>query len=238
MSEFRRNILMTSNTGGEILDPNLIFYAPMTEGDLTDHVTGISMQLTGKGSIEWNSSLQIYKITTPSTTYDTVLTFRSNKYWKDLIQDDYTVCAKICRFRNSYGTSNKARVFACSPVGSPTDEWSSYGMGIPANLFTVCGSSLDSSTACGANYEIIYSFVGAKHFNSSSNMYNTYYKNGTYVSGGSLQASKFTAYTDEINSGLNIGLTGHTNFRYCSFGIKDVRIYNKILTQEEINSLL
>lgn len=42
MSNFRRKI-MASNTGSEVLDPNLIFYAPMTEGDLTDHVTGISM---------------------------------------------------------------------------------------------------------------------------------------------------------------------------------------------------
>jgi hypothetical protein len=165
------------------------------------------------------------------------LTFRSNRYWKDLIQDDYTVCAKICRFRNSYGTSNKARVFACSPVGSPTDAWNSYGMGIPANLFTACGG-LETTTGCGENYEIIYSFVATKHFNSSSNLYYTFYRNGTNVSASSMQASKFTAYTDEVNSGLNIGLTGHTNFKYCSFGIKDVRIYNKILTQEEINSLL
>lgn len=237
MSNFRRNI-MASNTGSEVLDPNLIFYAPMTEGDLTDHVTGISMQLTGKGQIEWNNSLQIYKITTPSTTYDTVLTFRSNRYWKDLIQDDFTVCAKVCRFTNNYGTYNKARVFACSPVGSPTDAWTSYGMGIPANLFTAVGSSLQAATACGENYEIIYSFAALKHFTNNTNYQQTAYRNGIQVQSDSLQASKFTAYADEVNSGLNIGLTGHTNFRYCSFGIKDVRIYNKILTQEEINSLL
>ena len=68
-------------------------------------------------------------------------------------------------------------------------------------------------------------------------IYQIYYKNGNIISSGTGGQNKFSKLNNEDNSGLNIGLTGHTNYRYCTFGIKDVRIYNRILTQTEIQQL-
>lgn len=242
MSKFRRGLLISNGPGSEPLDSSLIFWAPMEQGDLTDHVTGIQMQLTGNGVIEWDNNVGIYKITTPSTTYNTVLTFiNPNRMWKNLIQDDYTVCAKICRFRNNYGTNNNCRVFACGPTGLPTDQWLKDGMGRPANNFVVAGGI---SGQFGNIYEQIYSFACATHYTGNiitipegtpDEIMQWYYKNGVMITNGATAAqSKFSRLSDEVNSGLNIGLTGHVNYRYCTFGIKDVRIYNRILTQQEI----
>ena len=163
MSNIRRTLLQQT----EKFDPSFIFWAPMKYGDLTDHITGIEMQQTGYGSIEWNNNVGIYKITTPSTTYNTVLTFTSNRLWKDLIGNGMTVCAKLCRFRNNYGTTNSCRVFACSPIGHPTDQWLKDGMGRPANNFVVTGG-ISGSGAIGENYEQIFSFAASTHWNGNT----------------------------------------------------------------------
>jgi hypothetical protein len=62
----------------------------------------------------------------------------------------------------------------------------------------------------------------------------TLYIDGNEIKVESKGAGRFTQYSDLVNSGLNIGLTGHANFRQCSFGIKEIRIYNRLLTPEEI----
>jgi hypothetical protein len=240
MSKFRRDLLISNSQGSEPLDSSLIFWAPMEQGDLTDHVTGIQMQLTGNGAIEWIDRLGIYMLTTPSSVNHAVLTFRNdNKLWKNYINNDYTVCAKICRFRNNYGVGNSTRVFACSPNPQETDRWFSKGMGVPANLFAV-GGGINGNAMCGNNYETIYSFATTRHFTgekSGNYDVSTYqnFKNGQMFSSGTDNVkSKFSEFSDIDNSGLNLGNCGHAVAAYCTFGIKDVRIYNRILTQQEI----
>lgn len=235
------NVQSDDNT----LDPTLIFYAPMSEGDLTDHVTQIPMQLTGYGSLEWDSDVQIYKITTPDTVTKTVLSFYSDRKWKDYINNDYTICVKACRFQNNYGTANKCRIISCGPSGDYTDTWNTYGMGMPANMFKVGGTLEHTVNGIGNNFSQIKSMVATYHYTGNSNfMYSgrgpfcelqsTLYIDGNKISLDSIGAGKFTQYSDLVNSGLNIGLTGHANFKRCSFGIKEIRIYNRLLTPEEI----
>lgn len=47
-------------TGGEIIQP--VFYAPLTQGDVTDHISGISIGTVSpnNGSYSWDSSLGAY----------------------------------------------------------------------------------------------------------------------------------------------------------------------------------
>lgn len=238
MSEIRRGLMMQNNTTPGPYDPSLIFWAPMDYGDLTDHVSGIEMQLTGYGSIEWDNSLGIYKITTPSSTYNTVLSFHNIVPWKDLIPNSFTVCAKLCRFRNSYGTANKCRVFSMGHEGGDTEE-NSYGFGYcqPMAMFSLGQSSINHANLCGNTFDTVYSLVSTQTHLSNSFTRRSY-KNGVFKNESSNAVPSINSIPDKFQYGLNIGCTGHYNFRYCSFGIKDVRIYNKVLTQEEINALL
>ena len=240
-----KNITVKLRSSLQYISDDLIFYAPMSEGDLTDHVTQIPMQLTGYGSLEWDSEMQIYKITTSNTVTDTVLSFYSDRKWKDYINDDYTICIKACRFQNNYGTANKCRIISCGPSGDYTDEWSTYGLGMPTNMFQVGGGSIEGNTVIGSNFNQIKSIVTTFHYTGNSNfiqsnhgpfyeLQRTTYIDGTKSNIGSVGAGKFTQYSDLVNSGLNIGLTGHANFKKCSFGIKEIRIYNRLLTPEEI----
>lgn len=244
MSEFRRMLMSNSLEQNTTYDPSLIFYAPLTKGDLTDHITNIEMKQTGFGGFEWNDNLSIYKITTPGTTYNTVLSFTSDRLWKNYISSEYTVCIKVCRFKNNYGTRNACRVIACGPEGGPTDAWVDNGMGVPANMFAVGGAIDHTKNALGASFDTIHSMVTTYHFTGQSTYYQNrgpfsemvkkYYTDGKLVFTDVIGCAQFDEYSNFDNSGLNIGLAGHANYRNCSFGIKEIRIYNRILTQQEI----
>ena len=47
----------------------LIIHLPLAyDGDLTDKITGNSIQMSGNGSMVWDNTYSAYKITTPSTS--------------------------------------------------------------------------------------------------------------------------------------------------------------------------
>lgn len=47
-----------------------VLYLPLSEnGDLTDRISGLTIQLTGDGSMTWDSTQQMYKFKTPSSDY-------------------------------------------------------------------------------------------------------------------------------------------------------------------------
>lgn len=46
-----------------------LVYLPLSaDGDLQDRISGLSLQLTGNGSMVWDNAEQMYKITTPANT--------------------------------------------------------------------------------------------------------------------------------------------------------------------------
>ena len=65
MSEFRRKLLI-SYESKEPVDPTLIFFAPLSYGDLTDHISG-NMLNNYSSFVSWNSSQQMYHVDKPTT---------------------------------------------------------------------------------------------------------------------------------------------------------------------------
>lgn len=58
--------------GGNIQDvpfaENLVFYAPLTEGDLTDHISGNTLNYTQ--GLSWDSAMSMYKFGKVAQTYE------------------------------------------------------------------------------------------------------------------------------------------------------------------------
>ena len=48
---------------------DLVFYAPLTEGDLTDHVNNLQGKVKTTASITWDSSVGMYLIDSPQKNY-------------------------------------------------------------------------------------------------------------------------------------------------------------------------
>lgn len=55
----KRHIFEQSGGG----DPTLVFYAPLTEGDLYDHISGQICEVQSGGTITWDSQLNAYHFT-------------------------------------------------------------------------------------------------------------------------------------------------------------------------------
>jgi len=45
-----------------LTDPTLIFYAPMSNGDLTDHISGNSLNMVNPSRVTWENSVGMYKV--------------------------------------------------------------------------------------------------------------------------------------------------------------------------------
>ena len=65
MSEFRRKLLISHESDGPA-DPTLIFFAPLSYGDLTDHISG-NMLNNYSSFVSWDSSQQMYHVNKPTT---------------------------------------------------------------------------------------------------------------------------------------------------------------------------
>ena len=83
-----------------------VFYAPLSEnGDLQDRISGLPLQLTGQGSILWDGSQQMYKITQPSL-YDKYVAFLNNYITvQDFPDDNFTTLHSIKKISNSSSKS-------------------------------------------------------------------------------------------------------------------------------------
>lgn len=45
-----------------LTDPTLIFYAPMSNGDLTDHISGNSLTMVNQSKVTWDSNVGMYRV--------------------------------------------------------------------------------------------------------------------------------------------------------------------------------
>ncbi len=203
---------------------DLIFYAPLTQGDTTDHISGQDIHVRHAGTLTWDNTEGAYKFDGSAAE------FYSQFYWSNLSLGidvtsantvEYTMFAKVkivsantdiyyCRFLPSAGrTDGSGR-----HVGSPLYQGSTFYF---------------SSYSTGIWYE----FTSSIKNNSSNNYINKSIVRttnaGYQVSG--LPASDMNKYVSIFPcynvSGANSGVVY----------VRDVRFYNRALTAAEIAQL-
>ncbi|MCR4964872.1 MAG: LamG domain-containing protein [Bacteroidales bacterium] len=89
----RRHNILT----GEDLPPfseNLVFWAPLTQGDLTDHVSGVTLSVP-YGSVTWDAGSQGYKIYGPNSAKKYVGAWMNLSLGFDITNLGYTLSFEL-----------------------------------------------------------------------------------------------------------------------------------------------
>lgn len=228
-------------TGGPDLPPfaeDLVFWAPLTEGDLTDHISGETGTTSPGASVQWDDSKGMYLMSVSTTDsygrgHDCVaLKFSGNALLSNLAGHyrDCSVFLKVIEVsftgvNTTSFASNKTRYFSCS---SMKDVWETSPR---ANIY-VDGSAIHYGQIIdpGSLVKICYT--------ASSSGNGKVYVN-SYV--------RDTGVSDSLANPLSLGImdkNGHAtstsspyNTIYCSAYIKDVRFYKRCLSASEVAQL-
>lgn len=193
---------------------NLVFWAPLTEGDLTDHINGITGTLWN-GTFVWNSEKQAYKIKTTSGGQNCLIFSKSNLF--NLSPSyNYTTYAELyvesfsgtCDFIK-LGTGNIDRSGGVS-LGE-THRWNNFPTGTWRRL---------AMTKNGTEVKF--------YLNGTLN------KTSTTSTFESLKAELWSIWGDSVDV-IVIG-GGFYTYKYTAY-IKNVKFFNRALSSQEVAQL-
>jgi len=197
-----------------------LVYLPLSDdGDLQDRISGLSLQLTGYGSMVWDNAQQMYKVTHPSSgTYNYVASL-DNGLSVSLFQDgNYTVLQNIVMITNS--SSKYICSFSPKSQNSVTCEATSATWGTTGRT----NSFPRALAKCG--------YVGN---HSQSNR--SFYQNGTLF-------GTYAEYTNYLPSNWNMDGTGITigcnasNRRYgVQYYISEIYLFNTPIDLQTIREI-
>ena len=222
-------------SGGE--DPTLVFYAPLTEGDFYDHISGIEMQ-SGTGTITWDSNKAAYHFLQASNNRGVV------GYWDGLNLDidiehwGITMVAEYAAVNN--GTDETK--YRCVDIG-----------GLQYPLYNTSGRCMVNPPLHLANYgtttkemhklAIKWATSGQAYLFAQGYRSNEWKKpEEVYASwtGLSSQCNIFKRDTnvsdDWIKTRVSIGRCQGSP-QVTNIWVRNIRIYNRELTVSEIISL-
>lgn len=110
---------------------DLVFYAPLTQGDLTDHISGNSLVFT-EGNVVWDSEVGMYRFNLAEKSQESY--FPCNIYAEGLTAKPYTVfadCYPVKVLDDDYGANNYPPFVV---IGGYSDtEWSSWRPGVASS---------------------------------------------------------------------------------------------------------
>lgn len=215
-----------SKRHSEIIKPSsdLVFYAPLTNGDLTDHVSGTVATQDNNTTIEWDSDKGMYYLTSdPGNTNSQHLKeyYLSPLAWRSLTQvpmtGDFTmVITARCKY-----SSHKYSAFMITP------DWHAIGKFVCAtSLAPVRGSKQATDTT-----EHRLAVVSTD--NGLSAPHRAYYCDGVYVT---TITESYSTISTEIDH-ATVAICMANDERYFQMWARDARIYNRALTPAEIQNL-
>lgn len=187
---------------------NLVFWAPLTEGDLTDHISSVSGSTLGNASISWNPTESAYLMT---TNQGASLNYQINTY--SIIPESYTVVADV-KVAQSTTTFYMISPGTYSNNCYPTIGTHNFGIASDLNNWHRCVS--------------VQNKVQLKRFcYLDSNLHVTY----DVVSSNLIWPSNWAGY---LSTNLSLGAYYYYNGKAY---LKNVRIYNRTFTASEVVQL-
>lgn len=188
---------------------NLVFWAPLTQGDLTDHISGLMGSSLGGASVDWNVMNDAYVLTTNTGA---ALSYQLDT--PSMLPDSYTVVVDV----KVTQSSTTFYIMAAGTYGS-TNSYPNLGthnFGIASDL---------------SNWHKVASVCDKtqlkQYFYLDSNLNNTVNRNSSHLIWSS-------NWTGALRTNLSLGVY----FVYSGKAyLKDVRIYNRALTASEVAQL-
>jgi len=201
----------------------LVIHLPLEyDGDLTDRVTGNTIQLTGDGSMVWDNTYGAYKITSPSTANKQV-GFLSADLTTTVFPDD--CFTSLVTFRRITTTTGSGQTYislnTTTEVAKPAPACS-YDSTLIMNTYP-------------------YEFVKlAIVFDPLVTNLRYFYQGGVLYTSLSLAAEYLPSNwgINPATSGVNLGFSrsnsAYFNKQYC---IKDIYLFNRALSLDEIKEI-
>lgn len=202
----------------------LIIHLPLAyDGDLTDRITGNTIQLTGDGSMVWDNTYGAYKITTPSTSNKQV-GFLSADLTPTVFPDNcYTSLVTFRKISTSSGagqhyiflnTTTNASKQALQCTYNAVSVMTSYPAEFVKLAFVV--DPLDTNLRYFFQDGVLY---------TSSSTYTPYLPSNWGI--------------NPATSGVNLGSTSSSSSSYYNkqYCIKDLYLFNRALSLDEIKQI-
>lgn len=199
---------------------DLVFYAPLTEGDLTDHVSGETL-IYPSGSVNWDSTEQMYLFNKGLKSDE--IYFPVNIYNAGVIQQPYTIFAD-CK-AETYAYYNYPPYVVIGGY-SDTTSWRP----------SLACSNNESSTTRGLRKKRLEVFQNVNPYRSRYYIDETgVYNFCTESTSSSIQDP--ANWTSVMKSRVALNPTRDGNDIGYRVYLKDIRIYNRAFTTSEITLL-
>jgi len=190
---------------------NCVFYAPLDEGDLSDHISGTLPHGTSNSNITWDSEKNMYvfecsKVWGYAALWDNLNMGLSNN-------QPITICIDAIEDTETFSSSTTNRYN--SMIGTP--KWTSR-----ITTMYICHYRYDTSfTAIGTLHRYVAVFEG-------SNL--IFYKDGNYISSYTWNGEQFS------RNEVTLCLIPNNN-TYYKMWAKNARVYNRAMTSAEVAQL-
>lgn len=192
-----------------------------SDGDLLDRISGKSLELTGNGSMVWDSTKGMYHFTTPASKSQYVAFLDNGMNASSFPDDEFTTIVTLEKI-----TSSSTRYFngAMSPISNVENTQ------VPM-MPAYNGTGRTSSWPAGVQ--------NLAKTQSSDRAYAMYYNGGLNLSGNSVSGympSEWSVRSDGLCVCIarNSSTATTTNVQVY---IKDIYVFNKVLTVEEIRKI-
>lgn len=196
-----------------------VLYLPLSyDGDLQDRISGESLQLTGYGSMVWDNTQNMYKITSPSSYQQWVAVLNSPFNHNLFPEDNYTYLSTVKKITSS----STKRITGLYPINNKTSAISCF---IPAWNGSSTSSTFPSYIA---NSAIVVDYTNRRRmFYQDGALYNTYY------SGWELPSD-----WNETQNGLVLAKTYQDSQKLSvQFYTKELYVFNKVLDLSTIRKI-
>lgn len=214
----RREHTSSSITPNVPFAEDCIFYAPLTEGDLTDHISGASPITQSNTLFQWDSNMQMYYLeSNPGTTgyYVSPLYYDVNLPIRDFGNLTIVIDVINVEMGNQY----------CAHVLTPS--WSDIGKNYVCAFMRQYGY--------GSPDNVLHRYVASSNFTSSSGSI-SFYKDG--VLSHSVNKAEWVGSTSKPTYDKNsVAICMANDTSTFKVYAKNCRIYNRSMTAAEVAQL-
>lgn len=221
----RREDIIKQNAPSVPFEEDLVFYAPLTQGDLTDHIsgsTGVAVNDTRSDNLTWNSSVGAYIVHARNYKENPIVWSTPNRkeMWNNPIE--WTQMYDIRKIDNCvYGLQSG---YIDPSIPNNTFD---YSNGYTFSHVNSYQSQLSTST-----FKTV-----AISFDYNAQKANVYI-NGVYVGQNNWVASNLN-YTNSDGSFQRVSFASSAGGNFVTHGYaRNLLLYNKSLTQAQIQTVI
>lgn len=198
-----------------------VVYLPLSaSGDLTDRISGLSLQISGQGSFTWDGNEGMYKVTTPSTQFRYVASLENGMTASDFPSNSFTAMTTFKK------VTNNGYPALTQMAPKSTDDNTLVSM-----------NPLYNASAVIANYPA----TAVKLARSESSTERKYYQEGTLYYTNPTPATQLlpSNWVLTAGGGLIIGFVRQADSFYYNkeYYIKDIYLFNGELTLSQIRHI-